>query len=128
MVTIRYDWRTPAGVESTVYGTARVTAGPFAVGTVGYKILTETRDQATTQAAANVAAATVLGRLLARSRGLSVTCVPCWWVRPRNTVTYYPSGGGDEQRHLVSSVSFDLEAMEMDIQTRLPDADSTIGE
>jgi hypothetical protein len=128
MVTIRYDWRTPAGVESTLYGTARVTAGPFAADTVGYKILTETRDQATTQAAANIAAATVLGRLLARSRGLSVTVVPCWWVRPRNTVTYYPSSGGDEQRHIVSSVSFDLESMEMDIQTRLPDADSTIGE
>ena len=125
---LRYEWTAPGGEEETIYGTARVTSGPFDVDTVGHKILGETRSIATTQTAANAAAATLLGRMLARSRGLSVTTVACWWVRPRSTVTYYPSSGGDEQRHIVSSVAFDLEEMTMDIVTRLPDADSTIGE
>lgn len=127
-VVLRYEWTDAAGDRQTEYGTARVTAGPVAVDTVGYKNFAEVRDGPASIIGANRAAATVLARMLSRSRALTLTTVPAWWVKPGRTITYQPRDGAAEQRHIVADVDHDLDGMTMTVTTRLPDLDSTIGE
>lgn len=127
-VIIRYVWTKPStGEEMRVFGTARITAGPYNVTDNTYKSLVEERDSPTTQFAANLAAETILARMVSRSRSVNLTAVAAWWVRPGHTVTV-DLPASDEARHLVSSVVFDLSEMTMDLATRLPDTLSVIGE
>lgn len=127
-VILRYDWTNSAGVREDLVASARVDAGsPYNPDTTGYKIVVEDRNIATTQAAADRAAKNLLARMLSRSRGLSLTTVPAWWVRPGHTITYTPENG-PQQRHLVAEVEYDLAGMTMRVVTRLPDTDSVLGE
>lgn len=126
-VTVAYEWSSSAGVPQRIWGTARVTSGPYKADTIGYKSLSERRDTATTQAAANKVAAAILGKLLSRSRTQTATTVAAWWVRPGHTVTIDLPLSSPAQ-HIVSWVDYDIDDMTMTLGTRLPDTASTIGE
>lgn len=127
-VLVGYEWQDSTGATQKLWGSARVSAGPYAVNTVGYKVLYEDRTgAATTQAAADKVAASILAKLLSRSRTLTATTVAAWWVRPGDTVTVdLPLSAAT--KHLVSWVDYDIERMTMTVGTRLPDTASTIGE
>lgn len=127
-VTIIYSWTNEAtGVENRLVGRSFVTAGPYLPATAGYHVSVEERSTPTTQLLATAAARTRLTRLLSRARSFSVSAVAMWWLRPGDTVTVQLPTGSQE-RHIVSSVSFDIESARMTVATRLPDNASTIGE
>lgn len=127
-VVIRYRWFDVAGVERRITGTATAQTGsPYAPDVVGLKVLPLERDTPTTQAAANAAAASVLRRMLSRSRSYTVRAVAAYWLRPGHTVTLQLPAGRQE-RHLVSAVEFEPLLGAMTVTTRLPDTATTIGE
>jgi len=98
---------------------AKVTTGPFAVGTVPTKVLKITRD--TLPAVYSQAAArAILQRAVSRGRGYSLRAISAYWLRPGMTVTVQLATGSQE-RHLVSRVSFDLSDGTMTVRTRVPD-------
>lgn len=126
-VQLRYRWRTAAGVEQQIVGTAQALTGPYAVGTAPLRIVQLERETPTTQAQANKAAAAVLARMLSRSRSYTLSAVAAYWLRPGHTVTVQlPTGA--QARHLVSAVDFRPHAGTMTVDTRLPDTATTIGE
>lgn len=112
--------------EKVVVGTAAVTAGPYAPANAGgRRVFREERDVPTTQAAANGAAATLLGRRLAEGRTLDLEAITAWWLRPGHTVAVrLPSGG--REAHLVVAVDANLTSGRMRVATRLPDATTVI--
>jgi len=124
-VAVTYEWTTSAGARGTAGGFANVTGGPYTPASAGYKILTDHRLMYGTNAQATRASRTILQRMLARSRSYSLSAVPAWWLRPRQTVALTLPLGSQE-RHLVSSVSFSPGTMRL--TTRLPDTASVIGE
>ena len=119
---------TPNTYTAHVYGTAKVAAGPFSWAAAGRKVAYEARDGKVSQAFANAQAGQLLALAVSRSRGLTLTAVPHWWIRPGQTITVQLPAA-DEDRHLVSEVTFDLTRKEMRIVTRRPDSSTiTIGE
>lgn len=126
-VVVWYRWPNTAMVDGyeIAGGQAHVLSGPFAPAASGYKMLMEVREYPGTYAGGAAAAATILRRMLARSRSYQLTAVPAWWVRPGHTITLQLPLGSQE-RHLVSRVGFRPNAMT--IETRLPDTANTIGE
>lgn len=126
-VVLRY--RTVAlttGVVSYVYGTARVTAGPYSWAAAGVRSMIVDRIGKPSLAAANAAAAALLQRVLARGRGYTLTAISAWWIVPGATVTVQlPTG--TQERHIVASVTHTTGGT-MTVVTRLPDTVSTIGE
>lgn len=128
-VGINYLWTGADGTPHQQIGSAMVTSGPLRVdGPAGWRTYLLTRhDHPTTAAQANRSAATLLRRLLSRSRSLDLDAVAMWWLSPGATVTVQLPTGGQE-RHIVSSVRFDLARHTMAVTTRLPDTANVIGE
>lgn len=126
-VKLRYKWTDASNVDHTVIGTATAT-GTFAPSaTIPTRLFTQDRESPTTTTKANQSAAALLKRYLARGRSYALTSVAMWWVRPGDTVTVQlPTG--DQERHLVASVSFNPRDFTMNVVTRLPDGISVIGE
>lgn len=106
----------------TVHGWAEVTSGPLSVAAVGRRALKVVRDYTGSTATARVSAAALVQRTVSRGRGLriQVGAAP-YWVRPGSTVTVQLPTGSQE-RHLVTSIQFDLRASgTANIATRLPE-------
>jgi hypothetical protein len=122
-VTVWYVWTGSTGTPFVSGGYANVTAGPYAPAASGYKILLERRPVPGTPTSGNRVAATILRRMLARSRSYTVDAVPAWWLRPEDTITLQLPLG-EQERHLVSRVAF--APGRMSIETRLPDTASTV--
>jgi hypothetical protein len=125
---LRYSWTDTAGVDHETRGIVSVTSGPYAIGgPAGRRTYLEDRSTPSTPAEAVVSATAVLRRMVSRGRSLDVSAVSALWLRPGHTVTVQlPTG--PQERHLVAAVSFDLEAAEMTVQTRLPDDVDITGE
>lgn len=129
MVTVRHEWTTTTGAQKVVYGTAQVTSGPYqsvSYGPAGVKHSVVVRTAPGTTAGAKTAAAAILARALSRSRSLQLRTLPAWWVRPGHTIEYV-SDAGVTERHLASEIVHDLANLTMEVTTRVPDTDSTIG-
>jgi hypothetical protein len=125
---VEYTWTDGAGVSQRVIGRARVTSGPFSVNTVGYKTDHKTYERPATQAQANAAAASRVRNLVTRGRGISLSAVSAYWLRPGHTVSITLPQGATEN-HIVKSVDFDLGSGRMNLETRQPiDATITTGE
>lgn len=137
-VWVLFRWKTPDGVEHTQVGHAWISTGPYrAYDTVsgqpwprqGRKVITYERDTPASLATANATARALLARRAAGGRALSLSAVAAYWLRPGQTVTaQLPTG--DQERQLVTRVSFSLGTGEMTVQTRLPTSAtiSTTGE
>jgi hypothetical protein len=117
-VVLVHTWTPPAGAETRVVGRAFAADGPHIWGgPAGRCLFVENRSTETTQTAADYAAAQMLYRRLGAGRGVSVSAVAAWWLRPGMTVDMlFPLG--DTMRQLVSAVSFDLTAARMSVTTR----------
>lgn len=127
VVRVRYQWTDASNVDHTVVGTATATGVYAPSSTVPTRVWTEDRETPTTTIKANRAAASLLARFLARGRSYSLSSVAMWWVRPGDTVTVQlPTG--DQERHIVVSVDFEVPDYTMTLTTRLPDGVSVIGE
>lgn len=112
--------------ERVIVGTAAVTSGPYAPANAGgRRVFREERNVATTQAAADAAAATLLGRRLAEGRTLDLEAITAWWLRPGHTVgARLPTGAREE--HLVVAMDANLTTGRMRVATRLPDTATVI--
>jgi hypothetical protein len=111
--------------DHVIVGTA-VAGGQYAPAVAGGRVTYyEELNVATTQAAADGAAAVVLKRKLALGRSLDLEGIAHWWLRPGHTVRARLVTGGTEDT-LASAVSFDLTAGRMRVRTRRPDNDTTI--
>lgn len=118
-VVLDYQWKTAAGDDKRIIGRASVTGGTFAVGAVGYRSSYQRRDTGTTQARANAAAASMVRNLVTRGRGITLTAISAYWLRPGDTITItLPTG--DTEAHFVKSVTFNFPAGTMTITTRQP--------
>lgn len=117
-VQLVYRWRTAAGADAQVVGTAYATDGPYAItGPAGRRILQDARTVATTQAEANAAAKAVLARQLARGDRLNLRAIAAYWLRPGHTVQV-GMPGGVTVRQLVSRVTFYPLDGTMSVETR----------
>lgn len=120
-VTLIYRWRDSTDVDRQITATAYVNAGDYAItGPAGKRIRREDRRVATTQAAANAAAASILARDLARSRRLTVTAVAAYWIRPDSTVSVVLEAGQAPTRYLVDRVRFSPLAGTMTLELTAP--------
>lgn len=120
-VLLEYNWRnaTPEREERVLYGRALATTGPFAVGTAGYRTYYEKRERPIGQWSANNAAAAMLRTLISRGRTRTITAGAAYWLRPGDTVTVaLPTG--EEEPHIVQSVTFRPMEGLMDVTTRQP--------
>lgn len=121
-VCLRYKWRDASNVDQEIRATAVIDVGPYAItGPAGKKILLDDREVATTQAAANTAAASVLIRQFSRSQSTILRAISAYWLRPGHTIDVRLTLTGDAVRQLVSAVTFNQDGT-MEITTRLPDA------
>ncbi|ARU53514.1 hypothetical protein CBR64_20880 [Cellulosimicrobium cellulans] len=78
---------------------------------------------------ASAVAAARVRRTISRGRQMSVeAAAAAYWLRPGHTITVQlPTG--PQERHLVSSVTFDLPSGTMHVRTRVPvDVTITTGE
>ncbi|WP_345751376.1 hypothetical protein [Microbacterium rhizophilus] len=121
-VVIVYRWRDATDTEHEIVGRAQRLTGPLGVETVGRKTLPPiVRTTPTTQAAADNAAAALLGRAITRRRVVAPEVARAlWWIRAAQTVTVSTP---DDLPHsvIVSSVTFDLPAATMQLRTRTPE-------
>lgn len=122
-VVLVYRWKA-AGVDQEIQSVRSITSGPAAAVAGNVKAYWEERTQPTTQARADLAAASLVKRMSSRGRTLSVRAVAVPWLRPGMTVRL--TVGTGQARHLVSSVSFDGSGW-MQFTTRYPDSSDTIG-
>jgi hypothetical protein len=122
-VILVYRWQV-SGVENVIQSVRSITAGPAAATAGNTRSYTEERSTPTTQARADVAAASLVKRMASRGRTLSVRAVAVPWLRPGMTVRLTLRTG--QARHLVSSVVFDGQGW-MEFTTRYPDSTETIG-
>lgn len=129
VVKVRYRWTDAAGKDWTVVGIAtHPNTSPLGPANAGARVLSVDRETPATTASANKVATTLLKRAVSRSRSYTLSAVSAYWLRPGHTATVLLPTGGQE-RHLVSSVRFDLAAGRMTVNTRLPDdATTTTGE
>ena len=139
-VFVHYTWRA-GGFDYMRYGHAWISGGPWRAYDVdpigfdqigeprlGIKRLVYQREGQISQLRANAAARAILARRASGGRRLSIDAVAAYWLRPGATITaQLPTG--DQERQLVSSVSFRIPAGDMTVHTRLPDvAPITTGE
>lgn len=118
-VLVRHTWTTSSGTEAIRTGYAQTTSGPYAVATVGRKMLVIDRRRPASAASAKAAAASVLKRVLSRGRSFDLDAHAAYWLRPGHTVTVQLPAG-EQERHLVSRVRFDIPTGRMSVATRLP--------
>jgi hypothetical protein len=76
-------------------------------------------------AAFDAMAASLLRRCLAKGRGIDLSAIAAYWLRPTQTVTVQLPIGPQE-RHLVRAVEFSLHEGTMQVSTKNPDTVSTI--
>jgi len=107
---VTYKWKDAGGVDRTVRGT---------YGTNGKKSLTVERKWAATQTQANDAAKSIVRMMSTRGNGYSLEAVATYWLRPGMTVQV-TLANGTEARHIVKSVTFNLLAGTMRVETREP--------
>ncbi|HMT33667.1 MAG TPA: hypothetical protein PKA99_13645 [Dermatophilaceae bacterium] len=118
-VQLAYEWKDAANVQQRVIGRA-TTSGVWAPVGVGFCGHVENREGPITQGGADAAAATLLRRLMSRSRTIEVESVAHWWIRPRQTITLQlPTG--EQSRVIVVSARFDLTSRTMHLVTRAPE-------
>lgn len=121
-VTLRYRWRDAANVDQEIRATAVIDVGAYAItGPAGKKILLDEREVATTQTAANAAAASVLYRQFSRSQSIRLRSISAYWLRPGHTIDVRLVLTVPAVRYLVSAVTFGQDGT-MEIDARLPDA------
>jgi hypothetical protein len=123
-VVLRYEWRDAAGDEHTVQSVRSVTSGPYAATAGNVRAYETDRDVPATQAQADAAATSLLRRLASRGRTLRVRAVSVPWLRPGMTVRV--AGRTGPGLHVVARVTFDSAGW-MELETRYPDNDTTIG-
>lgn len=116
---VEYAWTDAAGASQVIYGRARVTSGPYSVNVVGYKTDHKRYERPATQAQADAAASTRVKSLVTRGRGLELEAHAAYWLRPGDTITVQLLTGAAEA-HIIKSITFDLVAGRMSIQTRQP--------
>lgn len=107
---VSYKWKDAGGVERTVRGT---------YGATGKKSISVERKWAATQTQANAAAQGIVKMLSTRGNGYSLEAVAAYWLRPGMTVQVTLANGA-EARHIVKSVTFNLLAGTMRVETREP--------
>lgn len=107
---VTYKWRDAGGVDRTVRGT---------YGTSGKKSLTVERKWAATQTQANAAAQSIVKMMSTRGNGYSLEAVAAYWLRPGMTVQV-TLANGTEARQIVKSITFNLLAGTMRVETREP--------
>jgi hypothetical protein len=125
---VEYRWRDAAGEDQSIVGHARVTSGPFSVNSVGYKGDFKSYERAATQAQAEAVAGGRVRNLVSRGRGVTVSAVSAYWLRPGHSITVrLPLGIAEE--HIIRSIEFNLGDGRMTIETRQPlDVTITTGE
>lgn len=121
-VLVEHRWTPEDGVERVVHGWAEVTTGPLSVTAAGRRTLKVVREHAASAPTASRAAAAILARTVTRGRSIDVQVGSApYWVRPGSSITVQLPLGPQE-RHLVSSVQFDLAATgAANITTRMPE-------
>lgn len=118
-VCLRYWWDNGAD-EQNIYGVARIMEGEFGVNTVGHKVYYEERNLGINELRAHDAAVTLLRNLSTRGRSITLSSIAAYWLRAGDTVTVkLPTG--EQERHLVQQVAFDLNNGSMSVVTRLPE-------
>lgn len=107
---ITFKWKDAGGVDRVMVGT---------YGTSGAKTYTAERKRAVTQLQATTAAQNTVKMLSTRGNTFTLESVAAYWLRPGETVQV-TLANGVETRHIVKSVTFDLAAGTMRVQTREP--------
>ncbi|MCZ9883722.1 hypothetical protein [Arthrobacter sp. B2a2-09] len=119
-VCIAYKWRDVSNVDHVLYGHAYISSGPFAMSAIGHNTYFEERNIPATQAQADAAATAALQAMAKRGRFFSIDAISAYWVLPGMTVTAtLPTG--DQERLLVSSVSFNFPSGAMSLRLRQPE-------
>lgn len=124
-VVVEHRWRPAAGGDDQV-----VTGKAFALGRwawggpAGKALVTFRRDTVTDQDSADLEAMSLLYRRLAAGRGVVITALNAFWVRPGDTVDV-ALRLGPTMRQIVQSVTFDLVGGSMTVTTRDPDEEAT---
>lgn len=125
---VEYHWKDSAGTDQRIVAQARVTSGLFSVDAVGYKSDHKVYERAATQAQADAVATARVQNLVSRGRGISLSAIAAYWLRPGQTITVKLPLGEPEE-HIVRSVDFTLEDGLMNVETRQPlDVTVTTGE
>jgi hypothetical protein len=127
--SIRYKWDFSDTNKGTEWGYATINSGPFAIGTVGRKLWSQTVDgRRATKAVLNSMAAKKLKKLISRGRSLEIEAIAAYWLRPGDTIRVtLPTG--DPELHLIERITFRPLVGLMDITTRQPfDVEITTGE
>jgi hypothetical protein len=120
VVVLEYRWRDAAGNDKRILGKASQPSGPYAATAGNRKTLWQRRATATTQAAGNLAASSVLARVVQRGRSFTLQSVSAYWLRPGMSITAQLPLGPAE-RHIIRAVSFDLDTATMTLTTRRPE-------
>lgn len=125
---LEYVWRNADGTDQRIYGRARVTSGDYSATQAGTRTFYQRYDRAISQSQADAAAGTKVRNLITRGRSLELTAHAAYWLRPGDTISVQLLTGTAE-KHLVKSITFDLNRGLMTIQTRQPlDVTITTGE
>lgn len=119
-VSIKYSWRDVSNVEFVRYGNALVYDGPLGTGSIGLKVYSIERNVPATQTQADAAARSVLASVGKRGKSFSIESVNAFWVTPGKTVTA-TLPAGEQERLLVSSVSFNFPSGQMSLKLRKPE-------
>lgn len=127
-VFLRYKWTNTSGVAQEVRATQYVNAGPYSVtGPASKRIYMEEREVPTSQTVANAAALSILKRFLTRTRTYSLTAIAAYWVRCGDTVSVNLPSFVAPELHIVQRVRFlPLQGL-MELDTRLPDNEISVG-
>lgn len=120
-MTLIYTWKDAAGIEKTIYGEALVPGtGKYGVDAIGYITYTEERSGPIAKFQADAAAQNVLAHKITLGRSIKLEAVSALWLRPSHTVTIQlPTG--EQERHLVQSVTFAPTEGRMTVTTRQPE-------
>lgn len=108
---LTYEWTDAAGNPKKVIGKYGASSGKTYVANLSIPV---------TQAVANAAALVRVRNLSTRGAGYQLSkAVPCWWLRPGDTVEV-TLANGTTARHICREVSFDLTGLAMSVTTREP--------
>lgn len=119
-VCLKYAWKDASNIDRVTYGHAYLSSGPFALSAIGWNSYFEERSIPATQAQADSAATATLQALAKRGRSFAIDAISAYWIRPNQTVTAtLPTG--DQERLLVSSVSFNFPSGDMSLKLRQPE-------